>query len=484
MAVFLCRYRRILLVLCTPFIMVLCLFVYVTLVVCLTMAQTSLPFVPLGTSSLETYFIAKGSSVDGVQAPHPEQPYWREKLIKDGFWNSIQHIMDRQHNPILQFRTKKSLSMYHSDKSTSVSTHSQFACQPNYEVMWSMPDYFNLTPELQRFILSMHCRNYPLLIDQPAICPSTLAESPMLLLAIKSQVKNFENRQAIRQTWGRSGLVQGQKGMGGTVWRVFLLARSDGLENSEELMHLEKESKTYGDIIMWDFMDTFFNLTLKDVLFWQWFSEHCQNARFVFKGDDDVFVRTPALLDYLQTEEEVRLRTPDNHMKMEDFVAGDVIKFAIPIRSKANKYYISESFYKGMYPTYAGGGGVIYSGALVLRLLQVSMRVHLFPIDDVYVGMCLQRLGVIPIVHPAFLTFDFTDDEAKDPCAHHTILLVHKRSPSQLLKLWTESLIPSPHCIQTTLRVKVQPKKIAKLKRMARKLVKEPVLSKKSQRRF
>ncbi|KAK1803932.1 hypothetical protein P4O66_003871 [Electrophorus voltai] len=274
-------------------------------------------------------------------------------------------------------------------------------------------------------------QDYPLLIEPPTVCAN---QSAMLLLAIKSQTKNFENRQAIRQTWGHSGLVQGRVGMGGLVQRVFLLAKSAVLEDSKEMMDLEKESKSYGDIIMWDFLDTFFNLTLKDILFWEWFSEHCQNARFVFKGDDDVFVRTPALLDYLQKEEEVH-SAPNSRKKIKDFVVGDVIKRANPLRLKSSKYYIPESFYKGMYPAYAGGGGVIYSGALVLRLFQVSKRVHLFPIDDVYVGMCLQRLRIVPVDQSGFLTFDFSQEEAKNPCAYHTILLVHKRSPSEVLKL-------------------------------------------------
>ncbi|KAK3564316.1 hypothetical protein QTP86_012398 [Hemibagrus guttatus] len=319
--------------------------------------------------------------------------------------------------------------------------------RPNDMRTYSRSPHLNCDLILTSCNMGITFIDYPLLIDQPAVCDQT-EKPPMLLLAIKSQVPNFKNRQAIRMSWGYSGLMRGQVGEGGIVCRLFLLGKIDEEFNE----NIKKESEMYGDILMWDFMDTFFNLTLKDILFWNWFSEHCQNARFVFKGDDDVFVRTPVLLDYLEDQERLYMKKHGHTKKMDDFLVGDIITSALPLRLETNKYFIPESFYKGLYPTYPGGGGVVYSGALVPKLLQMSKRVHLFPIDDVYLGMCLQRLGVIPVNHPAFLTFDFNEEEAKEPCAHHTILLVHKRSPLEMLKLWTETLTPSDECQKTALR--------------------------------
>lgn len=448
MASCLWRYRRrILFCICTPCMLLVCLFIYIMLALSLAMSHTYTFDGQLEDPSLsETFFVAKGTTNSSRLASYPVQPFWKEELNKAAFWNLIQHAMDRQHNPILQgFR-----NISHTNNITSLNLNE---CSPNYEGMWRTSDYFTLPPHIQRFIISMYCRDYPVVINQPGVCART-EETPMLLLAIKSQVPNFKNRQAIRMTWGHSGLMRGQVGKGGLVRRVFLLGKIDeGLSES-----IKRESEMYDDILMWDFMDTFFNLTLKDILFWDWFSKHCQNARFVFKGDDDVFVRTPALLDYLENQETLHLERHGRAKKMEDFVVGDIITSALPLRMADNKYFIPESFYKGMYPTYPGGGGVVYSGALVPRLLQMSKRVHLFPIDDVYLGMCLQRLGVIPIDHPAFLTFDFNPKEAKNPCAHHTILLVHKRSPREMAKLWLETLTPREECVNATLRHEVSRK--------------------------
>ncbi|KAI5623681.1 N-acetyllactosaminide beta-1,3-N-acetylglucosaminyltransferase 2-like, partial [Silurus asotus] len=434
------RYRfRLLLCICTPCLLLGCLFIYISVAISLAMTHTYPSNGQMISSGLPDFFIASGTSNYSMLAPYPVQPFWSQHLDKAAFWNMIQQVKDRQHNPILQ----ASGNVFLKDNITVLN---QNGCFQYDDVMRRGSDYFTLPHPIKRFVSSMYCRVYPLLIDQPGLCAKT-EEAPMLLLAIKSTVPNFKNRQAIRRTWGYSGLLKGQVGKGGLVRRVFLLGKVD-----EELSEgIEKESEKYGDIIMWDFIDTFFNLTLKDVLFWDWFSNRCQNARFVFKGDDDVFVRTPALLDYLQEETLHRTRN-GSRQKLDEFVVGDIITSALPLHTEDSKYFIPESFYKGMYPTYPGGGGVVYSGALVPRLLQVSRRIHLFPIDDVYLGMCLQRLGVIPIDHPAFLTFDFNAEEAKDPCAHHTILLVHKRSPREMLKLWSQTLKPSIQCRNVTLR--------------------------------
>ena len=56
-----------------------------------------------------------------------------------------------------------------------------------------------------------------------------------------------------------------------------------------------------------------------------------------------------------------------------------------------------------------------------------------------------------PIHHYGFLTFDFPNGDAKKPCAYHTILLVHKRTPKEILKLWQGQNVSHPECANKTL---------------------------------
>ncbi|XP_051514323.1 N-acetyllactosaminide beta-1,3-N-acetylglucosaminyltransferase 2-like [Myxocyprinus asiaticus] len=446
------RYCRRILCCCSPCMLLLPVYLYVTMALFFAMKYSTPIGGPTVYSVLPLRFVASGLKHSSDLAPHPEKSFWKTELESGALWNFIQHVTDRQNNPILRPGLATSANL-----SSNLATGKGTGCSPDSEIISKIPDYSTLPTLMKNFVTAMHCRDYPLIIAPEDVCdhgPLAKIRAPVLLLAIKTQTANFENREAIRQTWGRTGMVRGQ-GRQGLVRRVFLLGKTEDLHTEKEL---QLEANEYGDIIQWDFMDTFFNLTLKDVLFWDWFSRLCPHAHFIFKGDDDVFVRMPAVLDYLLKEEEKAderpSKEPTQPNEMEGFVVGDVINNAMPIRSNGTKYYIPESFYKGLYPSYPGGGGVVYSGSLAHRLFEVSQWVHIFPIDDVYLGMCLKRLGVSPIHHPAFLTFDFPKEESKDPCANHTILLVHKRSPAEMFRLWNETSMPSSKCRNATLRVK------------------------------
>uniref|UniRef100_A0A8D0H571 Hexosyltransferase n=1 Tax=Sphenodon punctatus TaxID=8508 RepID=A0A8D0H571_SPHPU len=289
------------------------------------------------------------------------------------------------------------------------------------EAAAEIKDFSSYPVLYQRFLLHGDCRNYPLLVNQPAKCAGNRT---FLLLAIKSVPGNFAARQAVRETWGREGNLGGLP-----VRTVFLLGSAQGSHEPDLRQLVEYESQLFRDVLMWDFEDTFFNLTLKDWLFLNWTVGHCPGARFILKGDDDVFINTPKVLGYLGSL--------DTHTA-QTLYTGQVMANASPFRLRKSKYYVPESFYVGPYPAYAGGGGYVFSGRLVHRLLQVSQYIPFYPIDDVYTGLCFQGLGVHPQAHPDFQTFDIAEKDREDPCVHNKLLLVHRRSPQQTVRLWRQ----------------------------------------------
>ncbi|XP_076014819.1 N-acetyllactosaminide beta-1,3-N-acetylglucosaminyltransferase 2 [Genypterus blacodes] len=427
-----CKCNGRLLCLCLlPCMMTGHLLIYIMVSIFVTISYTPPPVI--------VHYVAPGASANsGALASHPLSPFWNLRLEDNALWNHLQHIWDRQHNPILLGnitgvrRKRKKLTV----EEECLSDGSPNNCrQYNFD---------NLPVPIKLFIRSMHHRQYPMVINQPDMCgmETRREQAPMLLMAVKSQVGNFENRQAIRETWGRSGYVSGETVKKGKLVRtVFLLGRQDSGTGPDLKNLLDLENSRYRDILQWDFEDTFFNLTLKDLLFWDWLQQHCPKAVFVFKGDDDVFVRTHALLDYLhfQWEEHNIWRAYANNSEMViNMFVGDVIHNAVPSREPSTKYYIPESFYKGVYPPYAGGGGVVYTGSLASRLKEVSEKIRLFPIDDVYLGMCLFKLGIAPSPHPGFLSFGLPESSRYKPCAYKSVLMVHKRSPKEMLLLWKQ----------------------------------------------
>lgn len=352
----------------------------------------------------------------------PTTPFWRPELISGPFWNREQQRLDFIHNHNFNFSNKKERSDWLNDGGSN-------ACEPDFKVQTQIPDYNLLPKNFQDFLLYSRCRSYPMLLNQLKICK----DPPFLLLVVKSLVPHFERRQAIRETWGKVGVVANRK-----VATVFLIGNTLPVDNAPDLIPLLRyEEKIHKDILQWDFRDTFFNLTLKDVLFLEWFSSFCPKAQFIFKGDDDVFVNTPRVITYLGSL---------SKKNASNLFSGDVIKNAGPHRNKKLKYYIPESFYEGGYPPYAGGGGLVYSGQIALRLNEVSKKVPLYPIDDVYTGMCLKKLGLEPEKHDGFRTFDIEVKYRDYPCIHRDLMVVHSRTPQQVKYFWPWMVQPELEC--------------------------------------
>ncbi|XP_076137581.1 N-acetyllactosaminide beta-1,3-N-acetylglucosaminyltransferase 2 [Alosa pseudoharengus] len=293
---------------------------------------------------------------------------------------------------------------------------------------------FNKYPSIhQDFLRSMHFRSPDILINQPNKCTSNgKPDKVTLLFAIKSSAQNFAQRQTIRQTWGQEGFYED----GLLVRTVFILGNSSS-DDPDLGKLLSIEAQEFGDLLVWDFKDTFFNLTLKEHVFYKWSILHCPQVSFIFKGDDDIFVNTKALLKYLKSLQ------PGNMSKL---YLGQIIMQASPLRDPKIKYYVPQSFYDGPYPPYAGGGGFVFSGALLESLYSMTWYIPFFPIDDVYTGMCFQALGIAPEKHNGFRTFDIMEKDREDPCVHKDLLVVHRKSPQQTLRLWRKLESPLLTC--------------------------------------
>lgn len=355
----------------------------------------------------------------------PTKPFWTKIVPNSAYWNRQQQILDFENNPIMV----GNYSAVDRPDWLNQSIPSSEPCQPNDRVKTLVKDYNSLPERFKDFLLYMHCRSYPVVVDQPDICK----EPPFLLLAVKSLAPHFDRRQAIRQSWGRTGVLANM-----TVVTIFLLGQTTAGDHHPNLSEiLRYESVRHSDIIQWDYRDSFFNLTVKEVLFLEWIQTRCAGARFIFKGDDDVFVNTYQILDFLKGLSGARAQ---------DLFVGDVITNAGPHRDKKVKYFIPESMFVGTYPPYAGGGGYLYSGEIAARLHNASQRVALYPIDDVYTGMCLRKLGLAPEKHKGFRTFNIEEKYRYNPCAYKSLMLVHPRTPQEVIQIWDWLSSPALNC--------------------------------------
>ncbi|XP_023481215.2 N-acetyllactosaminide beta-1,3-N-acetylglucosaminyltransferase 3 isoform X2 [Equus przewalskii] len=300
----------------------------------------------------------------------------------------------------------------------------------------AQPDFAGQPQQVRDFLLYRHCRDFALLQDAPAKC----AEPVFLLLAIKSSPANYERRELLRRTWARERRVRGA-----LLRRLFLLGTAaDPREARKVDRLLALEARAHGDILQWDFHDSFFNLTLKQVLFLQWQQTRCANASFMLNGDDDVFAHTDNMVSYLQDH------SPDRHL----FV-GQLIRNVGPIRVPWSKYYVPKIVTPDdHYPPYCGGGGFLLSRFTAAALHRASQGLELFPIDDVFLGMCLRREGLEPASHSGIRTSGVGAPSASmssfDPCFYRELLLVHRFLPYEMLLMWEALSQPNLTCGKRT----------------------------------
>ncbi|XP_022084579.1 beta-1,3-galactosyltransferase 5-like [Acanthaster planci] len=259
----------------------------------------------------------------------------------------------------------------------------------------------------------------------PQIEPCCFARqgSIFLLILVTSSPRQFKIRNAIRETWASVSRVAGV-----SVRRVltrFLLGRADPiLERTQSW--IEAENEQHGDILQGDFDDVYRNLTLKTIAGIEWAGRQCPAAAYVMKTDSDVFVNVDGIVRYLSNSSEQQHVTP--------FAVGDVAKGAKPIRNDVLKWYTSESEYPQLtYPPFMKGPGYIVSSEVVRLLIESFPRTPLFVWEDVYVGMCLKKLGIAPTADKRFETYAV---DVVNGCSISRRFLIHGVKYYKMRSLW------------------------------------------------
>ncbi|KAK7136169.1 hypothetical protein R3I94_014729 [Phoxinus phoxinus] len=315
-------------------------------------------------------------------------------------------------------------------------------CQQNMSAD-NVTGFSTLPGHIQDFLLYRHCRNFPMLLDLPNKCGGPLNSADVfLLLVIKSSPENYERREVLRKTWAKERLHKG-------VWirRVFIIGTTKtGFEKRRLNKLLELENNENKDILQWDFNDSFFNLTLKQILFLEWMERWCPQARFLLNGDDDIFANSFNMIEYLQGQE-------DNNGSKHLFT-GDVLLNEKPVRRSSSKYFVPVQVQKSdRYPPYCGGGGFLLSGFTARTIYNMSHSIIILPIDDVYMGMCLEKAGLKPTSHIGVRTLGLhvpaENVDKFHPCYYREIILVHRFLPHMIFVMWDEIQNPHLQCGKT-----------------------------------
>lgn len=142
----------------------------------------------------------------------------------------------------------------------------------------------------------------------------------------------------------------------------------------------------YKDIIQVDVIEDYYNLTVKSVAILRWIALNCPFVRFLFKLDDDSFVRVNPLINMIN-------QTKSNS------IYGKWSGISMSFHQKpTDKWFISYKDYPHyFYPTYAAGLYLV-PGPLTIKLYECIVQEPLgdtipaLPFEDAYItGILAQK---------------------------------------------------------------------------------------------
>lgn len=235
------------------------------------------------------------------------------------------------------------------------------------------------------------------------------AAPTLLLVIVCSAARNFEQRNAVRNSWAQKDLTPQN------VKVIFLVGHS---ANFSGQARINKEAVDHGDLLQESFLDTYANLTLKSLMALKWFAGNCDSVPYLLKMDDDVYVHLPKLRDLVAANKK------PNHL------VGSLICGAAPIRDPYNKWYAPNYMFKEkVYPNYLSGTAYLMSRSTALVLLEAAAEVPIFHLEDIFVtGLLSRTVEIRPEDHRGFSYAK----RVLNPCLYSQIISSHHLSMPEM----------------------------------------------------
>lgn len=244
-----------------------------------------------------------------------------------------------------------------------------------------------------------------------------------LLILVTSAPTHYDQRLAIRQSWGHFGSRR-------DVAIGFILGQSDNASLEDAL---SAESYMYNDLIRGHFIDSYNNLTLKTVSSLEWVDANCPNATFFLKTDDDMFINIPRLLQFIE-----------KHHNDKRTIYGRLARKWKPIRNIKSKYYVSpQQYFPSIFPHFCTGPAYLITNDCIADLYKNSLDQTYLKLEDVYTtGIVAQKLNIKRVHVTEFLNRRI----AFNQCNIKKAISLHMVKPNEQFDLWKKLLDTSIKC--------------------------------------
>ncbi|CAK9801414.1 Beta-1,3-galactosyltransferase brn [Anthophora quadrimaculata] len=135
--------------------------------------------------------------------------------------------------------------------------------------------------------------NYMFLINNQQKCVESAYNTFRVVYVVKSALENFERRLAIRNSWGFENRFFDVPTK--TVFMVGVHPHDDEIQAKVNI-----EAAKYKDVIQIDFIDAYYNNTIKTMMSFKWLVKHCPNSKFYMFVDDDMYVSVKNVLRFIR----------------------------------------------------------------------------------------------------------------------------------------------------------------------------------------
>lgn len=122
-------------------------------------------------------------------------------------------------------------------------------------------------------------------------CNRLYGSDLIVVILVFTRANSFHRRQIIRQTWGS------QVKKISSVKMFFVIGKTKNANVSFQ-NQVVNENNRFKDLIQFDFIDDYYNLTLKSLAMLRWSMTNCPLVKFVQKVDDDFVVNIENLKSF------------------------------------------------------------------------------------------------------------------------------------------------------------------------------------------
>ncbi|VDK80895.1 unnamed protein product [Dibothriocephalus latus] len=199
-----------------------------------------------------------------------------------------------------------------------------------------------------------------------------------LIIIVKSSPNNAARRIRLRHHLKNQTVK-----LKSSVGLLFSLGVPADTGNRSKLLGaISDEANRFDDIILTDFIDSYYNLTLKTYLNIRFAHVACRNASPLFGFmDDDHGINLHALLDYFNTFD----REEKHQGQLRHSIFGQIHQRPPVLREPRHKWAVTRSDMPfSMYPDYASGPCYFIGAEAVASLSIATAFTKSFPLEDVY----------------------------------------------------------------------------------------------------